>query len=866
MDQTPAGAPASSFSRVATRLSAVVLLAAAMLLPSVSVNAADVTMTAVPMLGGNVRPGAWAGFRVHLENSGPAIHGELRIRGGAQGSSTYGTPIELATGARQDQLLYAQPQWFGAKLTLELIAEGAVLATQDLKVTVLDASMPIIVVVAERPQGIVRDLRTAVNNPQMGQSPSVLTIGPRDLPPRVEAWSAIDRLVWQDADSGQLSSEQLGALSTWVSAGGRFAIVGGSTGATGLGAFPADLLPFVPTHTADAQPAEIAALLGSLPASAVAAPALAGTLLRGTVLARAGAEVFAAQTSYGRGLVSIVGLDPATSWLAGSTAAEALWRRLLPASVGGLSVNPLTIGDDSMLVGALNNLPAVELPQIGVLFLLLLAYIAVVGPLNYIVLKRLDRREWAWVTMPVLVLVFAVAAYGLGLRLKGTDVIINQLGVIRGAAGTDRGIGSFYVGVFTPNRHTFDVRVGNGALISNPAYLQQQGQAGVPLDVVESDPSHLRGYEVGFGVLRSFRAEAPVAAPRVDTDFVTTAGRLKGSLTNRSNAALQNVTVVYAGNVTLVGDLASGATAQIDMDVTTRALANQGTPLSQRIFGNGGIQGATPQTRTEATRRAVIDQLTGGSDSVGGFGALQGNPLVLAWQPTGSLGIEVDTASQQVGDTLAVIAAGVRVAGEQIFTSGLFQHSQLKSSATDASDQGGNGFSLGRGAMTIEFRPMGLSSPFSTGHLLLAMSQGELTNIGTSGAVIQPLPAAQQPDQKDPLVSTSGVAVGPTPSGPPPSTAPGGSGNDTNAPAGPAVPVPMKPGVFDGVPDMQLFDHATQLWVEFPHFATGRTYEIADAPRYVNASGAFVVRFVNRAADGSQIYFNVLQRLEGSAQ
>ena len=44
------------------------------------------------MLGGNVRPGAWAGFRVHLENSGPAIRGELRITGGAQGSSTYGTP------------------------------------------------------------------------------------------------------------------------------------------------------------------------------------------------------------------------------------------------------------------------------------------------------------------------------------------------------------------------------------------------------------------------------------------------------------------------------------------------------------------------------------------------------------------------------------------------------------------------------------------------------------------------------------------------------------------------------------------------------------------------------------------------------
>ena len=68
------------------------------------------------------------------------------------------------------------------------------------------------------------------------------------------------------------------------------------------------------------------------------------------------------------------------------------------------------------------------------------------------------------------------------------------------------------------------------------------------------------------------------------------------------------------------------------------------------------------------------------------------------------------------------------------------------------------------------------------------------------------------------------------------------------------------------MPDLQLFDRTTNLWVEFPHFTSGRTYEIADAAHYVDSSGAFLVRFVNRAQDGSQTYFNVIQRLEGSIQ
>ncbi|MEA2622816.1 MAG: hypothetical protein QOH61_1726 [Chloroflexota bacterium] len=874
MDHSPTGFRLRSL-RLVARATGALLLCGAMLLPAAAVHAADITMTAQPMLGGNVRPGAWAGFRVHLENSGPAIRGELRISGGAQGSSTYGTPIELATGARQDQLLYAQPMWFGAKLTLQLVAEGAVVATQDLKVTILDAYTPTIVVVAERPEGIVRDLRAATRNDQFGQAPAVLTIRPEDLPPRAEAWSAIDRLVWQDSDSSRLSTEQLAALATWVSAGGRFAIVGGTTGTTGLSAFPAELLPFVPTHTADAQPSDITPLFGTLPANATAAPVLAGTLQRGSILARVGDDVFAAQSSYGQGLVSIVGLDPATSWVAGTAAAESLWRRLLPSIPGGAVSNPLIFQDDSLLVGALNNLPAVELPKIELLFAVLLGYIAVVGPLNYLVLRRLDRREWAWVTMPVLVVVFAVAAYGLGLGLKGTDVIINQVGLIRGATGTDRGIGAFYVGVFAPSRHVFDVRVSNSALIANPVYLQQQGQAGVPLDVVEGDPSHLRGYEVGFGVLRSFRAEASVAAPRVESDLVYEGGRLKGSITNRSDRTLENVAVVYGGNVALVPNLEPGASSQIDMDVTTRAFANSGTPLSQRIFGAANFLATTPSSRTEATRRAVIDQITGYSDTLGGYGAVQAGPVILGWQPTSQLSIEVDTEAQRVGETLAILAAPVRLAGAAIFTPALFQHSQLDSTANDASDQGGSNFSLSRGTMSVEFRPIGVSGSFVTDHLRLVLSQGEIQSIGSAGEVLSPLPEADQPNQEDPLLAADGSTLTST-GGTDPTTGvdtSAGGGTDPD-PSGGAVPPPPddqlpgggKPGVFDGLPELQLFDRTAGRWVEFPHLVSGKTYEVADAAHYVDATGGFLIRFVNRAQEGESAYFNVIQRLEGSVQ
>jgi hypothetical protein len=67
------------------------------------------------------------------------------------------------------------------------------------------------------------------------------------------------------------------------------------------------------------------------------------------------------------------------------------------------------------------------------LLLLLFGYIALIGPVNYLILRRLDRREWAWVTMPILIVGFAVGAYAFGSALRGSSVILNEVGIVRGA-------------------------------------------------------------------------------------------------------------------------------------------------------------------------------------------------------------------------------------------------------------------------------------------------------------------------------------------------------------------------------------------------------------------------------------------------
>jgi hypothetical protein len=809
------------------RLSAALFIGLSLLLPLAGpAVASGVTMEARALLGENVRPGSWAAVSVRLNNDGPSLTGELRIRSSQQGRSQYGLAVELPSGARQEHVLYAQPPVFGSRLNVDLISEGETIATQEVRIRSHDAWSPIIAIVAERPEGIQPGLAEIARNPQ-GQSASVIVLGPVDLPPRVEAWSAIDRLVWQDVDAGLLTVEQQQALRQWLGAGGRLVIVGGTAGLAPLRGFTEDLLPYRPSQTIDVQPSELVGFLGQLPDDATTVPAISGTLREGTILARgAGGEVIAAQSAWGQGSVTLLGINPAERWLVESNASRALWRRLVPLGAGPF-INPLALPEDSMLVQALNNLPSVDLPPIGQLFVLLFAYVALIGPVNYLVLRRLDKREWAWITMPLLVALFSVVSYGLGATLKGSDVIVNQVAIVRAGQNTGEGLGQVYVGIFSPSRRSFDVRVPGGALLSNPTSQFQFGQSEQALDILFGDPSRLRNFEVGFGVLRGFRAEAPAAAPLIDSDLRLVRGKLEGTVTNRSEETLEQVAVVFGTGVAALKDMAPGETRTVSLD--TAASSFFGHALSERIFGS-----SFPRDQAEArvayTRRTVIDQLTGYGPSIAGTASEK--PVLLAWRrgPVLEVAIEGEQPNR-VGDSLFMMPLAVTLDRQAVFSDQLLTKTVIENSSDGWGDM--SGFSIGRGTMVVETRPRSFDGQFQISSLELALTQGEQRTLRGTGTLIEPLPVEQQPDQDDPLGD--------------PSQQPG-------------------PQAWEELPDLQLFDNVDGLWLEFPRPKQSRSYLIADPERYVDEGGRLLARFVNRGGIHDQKWFTLAVRMEGTLE
>jgi hypothetical protein len=788
--------------------------------------ASEITMRAEPLLGGKVRRGEWAAVRVHLENDGPAVDGELRIATSEQGASTYGTVVQLATGARQDHIIYGRAGFVGPRFTVDLVSGGAAMATAKVTVQAVEPQTLGVVVVAEHPERLVGDIRGSVAT-RRGLAALVVAIGPEDLPPRVEAWASVDRLVWQDIAAARLTVEQLDALKTWVALGGELVILGGSTGVASIDAFPDDLLPYQPEGIVDVPVADLGDLLGVLPAGATSLPAVSGRLQHGAVLGESGGQTIAARMSYGQGSVTLMGVDPTASWLAGSAAAGALWARLVPADVP--AVDDQGGQDDSELVNALGYLPSVEIPRMDHLFLLFLGYVILLGPVSYLVLRRLDRREWAWFTIPALAVAFTVAAFMLGIVLRGSSVVVNELGVVRGAAGTDRGVADVYVGIFSPSRATFDVRLPGGAFISRTITGQQEGSE-LPLDVLVGDPARLRGFGVGYGTVRGFRAEAAVETPRMDADLRLAGDHLQGNVTNASGGPLERVSLVYGGGSQVLADMAPGETRSVDIDLADRSASR--IPLLRRLFA--GSDASDPESgRRLASRLALITHLAGGCQwcaEVRADDLSTDGPVILAWRSGSILDVDVGVAADQVGDTVFVLPVRVAAAGPVAFTGNTLGHSVVSIDAVDSWLEEGE-LGLGRGTATVAYRPAGFEGAFEVTGLALRLGQEEQMVPAVEGDVLAPLPDQEQPDQGDPVGTGAG----------------GAPGDD-----GPRLP------------HVQLFDRDARTWIEFGPMKSSRTYRIADPERYVDASGGLLVRFVNRIDDMSPFALGV--RLEGTVR
>jgi hypothetical protein len=354
------------------------------------------------------------------------------------------------------------------------------------------------------------------------------------------------------------------------------------------------------------------------------------------VLVSEGDRPVLVQGSYGLGRVVLCALDldgpPFSTW----NGQQAFWQKLQT------ELAPLPAGQGRRPDGSVADMRAdlkrdlerfEEIPVIsfGWVALFILFYIVLVGPLDYLILKKLFKRlELTWVTFPATVLVVSVTAYLAAYALKGDDLRVNKIDVIEIDLHAPRQVyGSTWFTLFSPRIQSYTVGVEpapdwvapapSGApgpvitLLEGTDRLRtgSQGLFPRPYEYAE-DATGLKRVPVPVWATRTFTASwrAPVKADKLPIDFRDEVGPLRtsrtgeglvGRITNNLPVELQGVALFYREKWYDLKNLAPGESRRVD-PLFARDAQGQG-----RAFGEWlrDYQSLAPQSALAPSGRPI---------------------------------------------------------------------------------------------------------------------------------------------------------------------------------------------------------------------------------------------------------------------
>ena len=554
-----------------------------------------------------LRPGGvWIPVRVTLRNNGgDNVAGRVVVSvDGAQNGSNGGGPtyrtdytsdVTLAPGAIKRVTLLAPAANAGLSLTAAVEAGGRVVDARPVALTPQQGGVLSVGVLSDdaaagaalRAVGKLGDTTLSVAR--------FTAAAPLD--PQPAALDNFDLIVLSNNASDTLTSAQFDALRAWVAGGGTLLVAGGTDARKTMASLPPDLLAatFQSVGSASALP-ELARLSGDpVAARGPVAYSVATARPGAAVLAAHGGVPLAVAAPLGRGYLVYSAVEPDQSPLQGwPLAAQGdFWARLLTRALVGprdallatsaqSGAGPQFASAAPSLQNLTNDLGTATtrgLPAPRIYVFLIILYVLILGPVNYILLRWRRRLEWSWITIPVLAALFGLGSFGLAYARNGGDVVANTDRVVYLDPGVTVKTTDAYIGLLSPVHGDVGLSTSGRDLVwglgNDSASASGGGNGGgngggsaggAPgMSVAEGSSPTARLVGLQLWTQRNVGVRQEIALPGAIAGNLTVSGSsVGGTVTNTTGVTLHDAYLVAAnGASAIIPTLAAGATARV---------------------------------------------------------------------------------------------------------------------------------------------------------------------------------------------------------------------------------------------------------------------------------------------------------------
>ena len=419
---------------------------------------------------------SWFPIVCEVDNDGPPFQAVIEVTGGGMNQSSYTrlVPVELPTGTRKRITIpvFCSSSYNGEWDVRLKDAQGRTRDEKNnLRPRALVKSGTVLLGSLSRvPSWVPAFQKTLQSNSEW--QPAAARLNPLVFPDNAIVLEGMDALYLNSERATDLRAQQVSAIESWINSGGHLIVAVEQVSDVNSLPWLRRLVPMELTGTRQLQPGtaledwlrspveksitQNASLRSrsapnrqtktNLTAEAPFADApndatfdaaqlavATGTLRGGHVVVSAGETPLVVSALHGNGRVSVVLFsperDPAKSW----RNQPPFWSRLTGVPprwyISNENYYSPGLGTDGIFGAMIDSRQVRKLP-IWQLLLMLLVYLAVIGPVDQMWLKKIGKPMLTWITFPCYVALFSALIYLVGYKLRAGESEWNELHVV----------------------------------------------------------------------------------------------------------------------------------------------------------------------------------------------------------------------------------------------------------------------------------------------------------------------------------------------------------------------------------------------------------------------------------------------------
>ncbi|MEK5230919.1 hypothetical protein MHB42_04030 [Lysinibacillus sp. FSL K6-0232] len=635
-----------------------------LIMPLTEVHAAaTLEVKATAGISGKAKHQTALPLQVTIKNNGEDFSGDMAINAAYsyEIASAYVVPIDLAAGEEKTFTFYLDGTNYGYN-SGDLLAfyRGGIekgekveyKGTKQLQTNTLDPTSIFIYTLTDKSDRLSGYLQLTSFAPQNDLEVFHLNqLENYTFPENAQGLAMANIIVVDEVAIADLTQKQQEALLGWVQDGGTLLLGGAEQVNATAGIFqqylPLSLSPEMTTVTAETLTKLTGGGTFTQPASMYTATNNEGS----TPVLTDNDTILASKTKVGSGEIVQTAFSLGDQPLASMDGYTALIAKVVNlqsiSQQGAMMQGQPPLERMSYELRDVNELfPSFEV-SVSYMLIVIILYILIIGPVLYIVLKKMDKREHAWWIIPSLSIVISIALFIIGAKDRIVQPQVQQTAFYK--VNEDSSVNGYYLASILTNRSgNFVVQAdqqttavatrksidmtGNMSSLQDHSYIKEHANG-----------STLTLRDLSYWSVQSFGGKTSAQnIGKMDIDITLKNNKLTGTVKNNFPFTLKDVTLISGTKEVNLGDIQANDTLQVNKEFKTTILQSPAT-FNNYNYSYPRKKDEVDPLRIERMKSLAVSLV-----------ANDKQPALIAWADQTITGVELETSANMSPITMLI--------------------------------------------------------------------------------------------------------------------------------------------------------------------------------------------------------------------